>query len=123
MWSHCADGTWKKSTVIELGSCEFFCGLEHFTNNFSSREHLLCTYNNEIWGHDEKGCWRRKGKIPYLRKNARFLPCQSRLLLYNPIEKTEEIWEIFPSGKTVEINSNKHNKPCQAWPVQVFWSQ
>ena len=99
VWSHCADGTWNKSTVIELGSPESFRGLEQITDNFSSREHLLCTYHNEIWGHDEKGCWHRKGKIPYLRKNARFLPCQSRLLLYNPIEKTEEVWEIYPLAK------------------------
>ena len=26
-------------------------------------------------------------------------------------------------NRTVEMNSNKRNKPCYAWPVQVSWSQ
>ena len=101
VWSHCADNTWKNSTVIELGYASYFCGLDNKISNFSFREHLLYTGNNEIWGHDEKGCWRRKGKIPHLRRTSEaacFLPCQSHLLLHNPIKKREEIWEILPSG-------------------------
>lgn len=116
VWSHCVDGTWKNSTVIELGNCGYFCG-PNKASKFSSREHLLYTSNDEIWGQDEKGCWRRKGKIPFPRRTSGasslhsprrthgatcFLPCQSHLLLHNPIERTEEIWEILPSGKTVK---------------------
>ena len=113
VWRHCVDGTWKNSTVIDLGNTGYFRGPNNKASNFSSREHLLYTGNDEIWGHDEKGYWRRKGKIPILRRTrgdsflpfprvtngaACFLPCQSHLLLHNPIEKTEEIWEILPSG-------------------------
>ena len=107
VWSHCVDGTWKNSTVIELGYTRYFYGVENIIGSLSSREHLLYTHNNEIWGHDEKGCWRRKGKIPFVcrvNEHACFLPCQSRLLLHNPVEMTEEVWEIFPSSKTVKAD-------------------
>ena len=103
VWSYCDNGTWKESTAIKLGAIRYLWGLQQTPVDFSSRQYLLITNSNEIWGRDEKGCWRRKGKIP-LRclgdETTRILPCQSRLLLCNSAGDADEIWEIYP-GKTV----------------------
>ena len=102
VWSYCDNGTWKESTAIELGARCYLWGLKQTPVDFSFRQYLLITCSNEIWGRDEKGCWRRKGKIPLRRpgdETTRFLPCQSRLLLCNSTGDADEIWEIYP-GKT-----------------------
>lgn len=103
VWSYCENGTWTESPAIEVGARCSYPGLKQTPVDFSSRHYLLITDYKDIWGRDEKGCWRRKGKIPSWGcggETTRLLPCQSRLLLYNSTGNANEIWEIYP-GKTV----------------------